>query len=452
MAVSLNPDWAIGHALLTETLINLGRFDAAMAAWKQAFLHKADWIVTHNIHWAFFRSGQADKARDVIKEFLDAQNDFAAEHQLDKLGIRFQRELPDSIGHIALLDYYVKMGILGKRSAARPVLLINPVLSNPCYMNYWRRYLPDMITDPLAIKLLSPVAKYLEDHPPIAVMDSSGKNIYGHCSSKQIFGQYIVEKETQAQWEAGGRGPLLTLTDADNERGRQCLQLLGVPVDAWFVGLHVRYDINNIAEPRNADISTYLLAMESIIARGGWIICMGNPSMPALPSLPQVIDYAHSPARSDWMDVFLWAKCRFFIGTQSGPSLVPPTFGIPCIETNLCSLALRLWFNKGLCIFKLYWSEREERHLSFTEATSSALSWAVSTDYLTSKGIKLVDNTPEEINYVVIEMLQRLEGKLQYSKGDEELQERFNRLYVDNIQKANERIGRYFLRKWRHLL
>jgi hypothetical protein len=74
------------------------------------------------------------------------------------------------------------------------------------------------------------------------------------------------------------------------------------------------------------------------------------------------------------------------------------------------------------------------------------------TKYRASQGIKFVDNTPEEINDVVIEMLDRLEGKLKYSDKDTELQERFASLSSRHASKANARIGRDFLRKWEHLL
>jgi putative glycosyltransferase (TIGR04372 family) len=443
MAVFLRPGWALGHALLAETLIVLGRFDEALAAWERAFLLKPGWLsICLRVHQTLYVHGQIRAAESVMQRYLDAQNGFAREHQLDKLGIRFQGDFLNIIGHIALLDSYVKMGILGQRSTTRPILLIGPGLSNTCYLDYWRRYLPDMISDPLALEILWPLAKYLEDRYG-AVMDSSGRQIYklNNCDR---------EKAIQAQWEAEGRGHLLTLSESDHERGWQCLRSLGVPSDAWFVGLHMRE--GRVQGTRNADISTYRIAIESIVAWGGWVIRMGDPAMKPLPAIPQVIDYAHSAVRSDWMDVFLWARCRFFIGTQSGPSNVPPTFGVPCVLTNWPSPGLRPLFNKDLCIFKLNWSEREARYLNFEEVISSPLSLAECTGYRASQGIKLVDNTPEEINEVAIEMLDRIEGKLRYSKEDEELQERFDRLYINNACKANARVGRNFLRKWEHLL
>ena len=444
-AIAIKPDLAEAHIKLGETLIGLGRFDEAFASWQQAFLFKPDWLEVHNrIQNAFYLCGQLWAARSILQGVVDAQNDFARAHQLDSLGIRFLRAFPTAIGHIALLDYYVKRGILGQRSPDRPILLVHPKLANPCYLDYWRRYLPDMITNPVAIELLSPVTKYLEDRIA-AVMNSSGKLIVDYDAAQRA--------SIQAQWKAEGRDHLLTLTPSDHERGWRCLQTLGVPPDAWFVGLHVREGRTRSRGARDADIGTYGLAIKSIVARGGWVIRMGNPTMPPLPPMPQVIDYAHSEVRSDWMDVFLWARCRFFIGTTSGPAWVSPTFGVPCVATNWHPL-IRRWFGQGLFIPKLLWSEREERYLSFAEALTSSVGVAESLDYLASRGIRLVDNTPEEINDVVVEMLDRLEGKLKYSEEDEQLQERFDRMWIRNTHRANGRgrIGRAFLRKWVHLL
>lgn len=202
----------------------------------------------------------------------------------------------------------------------------------------------------------------------------------------------------------------------------------------------------------DADIGAYRVAIESIVTRGGWVIRMGNPYMTPLPPMPQVIDYVHTDYFTDWMDVFLWASCRFFIGTQSGPQLVPPSFGVPCVLTNFPSIGIRLWFSQNIQIFKLRWSEKESRYLNFSEIITSDLGWAESTEYLASMGVKLVDNTPEEINDAVMEMMDGLEGKQSYSREDEELQKRFDKVCNLDAYKKNSRIGRDFLRKWAHLL
>jgi putative glycosyltransferase (TIGR04372 family) len=447
-AVSLRSDFAEAHAQMAKTLIKLGRFDEAFAAWEQVFQLKPDWPEVYDrIQNAFYFCGQTWAARSIMQRVLDARNDFARKSQLDKLGIRFLRDFPTAIGHIALLDSYVKMGILGQRSPARPILLVHPRLANPCYLDYWRRYLPDMVTDPAAVELLSPFAKYLEDHI-FVVKDSSGNQRMGG----KDYGGVGLQMSIQAQWEAEGRGPLLTLTDSDNDRGWQCLQTLGVPPDAWFVGLHVREGRTTQRGARDADIRTYRMAIESIVARGGWVIRMGDPSMTPMLPIPHAIDYVHSAVYSDWMDVFLWAKCRFFIATTSGPAFVPPTFGVPCVATNWFPLLFRRWFGQDIYIPKLLWSESEERFLTFAEALSSGVGNAESLDFLSSVGIRVIDNTPEEIDEAVVEILERLDGTLRYSDEDEQLQARFNTMWASNAFLANGRIGRAFLRKYAHLI
>ena len=72
---------------------------------------------------------------------------------------------------------------------------------------------------------------------------------------------------------------------------------------------------------------------------------------------------------------------------------------------------------------------------------------------VSSWGIKVEDNTPEEINELVLEMLDKLEGKIKYTEEDEALQERFKALPTPyGTNPANCRIGREFLRKYAGLL
>ncbi len=443
LAIAIKPDFAEGLLLFAETLILLGRYEEAFEIWEKIFQLRPDWEEGRGrIQSTFYFNGQAWAEKAILQMVIDARNKFAKEHQLDVLSIRLLSEFPTAIGHTALLDSYAKMTILGQRSPAKPILLVRASAANPAYIEYFRPYIPDVITDPVAFELLSKVGPYIEDHI-CAVKDVSGK---------QIYDPYSKEAAVQAQWDAECRGPLLTLKDEDQKRGQECLESLGIPKGAWFVTLHVRGGREKDRSARDADLATYRLAMEDIVTRGGWVIRMGDTSMIPLPPMPHVIDYAHSPLRRDWMDVFLWARCRFFIGCLSGPLMVPHTFGVPSVIANWSSLATRLWFKEDLYIFKLHWSEAESRYLNIAEVCSSALASVESNQYLHAKRIKLVDNTPEEIKDAVAEMLDRLDGKLKYTTEDDCLQEQFNRVCITNGNGANSRIGRDFLRKWSHLL
>src|SRR5262249_23027435 len=140
-----------------------------------------------------------------------------------------------------------------------------------------------------------------------------------------------IAREAQLKWEAKGRGPLLELDPEHRERGRRLLRDFGVPEGAWFVGLHVRETKDRSI--RDADIATYGPAVEEIARRGGWVLRIGGHGMRPLPRWPNCVDLAHSTRREDWTDVFVWAEGRFFIGTGSGPQLIPASFGKPVAIT-----------------------------------------------------------------------------------------------------------------------
>lgn len=327
------------------------------------------------------------------------------------------------------------------RSGYRPIIL-EPNPANRCYLEYWHQYLPAVITDLDGVELLTPLAERLEEH--LHVVDYAEEQMVHHVAA---------QLEIQSRWEEEGRGPLLVIKDSDHERGWRCLHDLGVPHDSWFVSLHVRD--TSMDNGRDARIDTYKLAIESIVARGGWVVRMGNPTMAPMPDTPHVIDYGHSNVRSDWMDVFLWARCRFFIGTASGPAFVPPTFGVPCVLTNWFPIVRPLVFGQDIGIFKLYWSESHQRCLSFAEAFASPIGMSESLSHRQSKGIQVIENTAEEINEVVLEMLERLDDTVRYSAEDEDLQIRFKQLrpiFKERIGSSHSRVGRAFLRKYSYLL
>ncbi len=110
------------------------------------------------------------------------------------------------------------------------------------------------------------------------------------------------------------------------------------------------------------------------------------------------------------------------------PVLIGCRFGnVQKLGQRLISAVL-LYGPDDIGIFKLLWSLKEQRCLSFKEILSSPIG-NFRQDYLfAEQGIRVDDNSPEDIKEVAIEMLDRLEGKLKYSEEDECLQEHFKTL------------------------
>jgi putative glycosyltransferase (TIGR04372 family) len=421
----------------------LGAFATAELCWTRALALQPDNLALHvNIWGQLLVAGRLDDSKRYYERNRHLQRKLAEGHPAAP-GTRYLRSYwTRQIGHISQIDRYLKTGMLGWRAPQRTVVLAGPDrVANPCYLDHFC-CLVEIITDPAQIRELTPQARNLEDYYSMASLFDGRTNLNLAAATALV----------QNQWEAEGRPPLLKLSESCRKRALECLQALGVPRDAWFVSLHVR-DTGQAASDhlhgiRNADITTYEAAVRSIVARGGWVIRVGDATMKPMPAMDQVIDYAHSKHRSDWMDVFLCAACRFFIGTQSGLGHVPTTFGVPSVITNWMSHLTPPWGGQNLFIPKRFWSARENRYLTFGEIIQSGLGFAQLSLCFTRQGVRVEDNSPEDIKDVVEEMLDRFDGSTRYRDADKALEEEFNRLAKAQGVIVSSPIGRAYLRKY----
>ena len=366
--------------------------------------------------------------------------------------IRFLRDekILSRLGHLARHpEIYVKSELVGWRPHYFGILLApaNSVV-NPSLLSYWRRSIT-IVTNPILIALLRPFATYKWlQYDADSVKLPDGSTQYGHPAMFRV----------QAEYEARcGDQPLLTLSESHRERGWGCLRKLGVPQDAWFVCLHAREGgyLPHLSyhSYRDVEVSTYLPAAETIVESGGWVIRMGEPTMKPLPQMDQVIDYAHSEVRSDWMDVFCLASCRFCLGNNSGIHVVSQVFGIPTAPANWAPMGHGAYSRKDIWIPKLYRSVKEDRYLTFAEILLSPLRGLYRTEDFEAAGVTVVDNSPEDIRDMAVEMMDKLAGNVSYTEEDDDLQRRFKSLLeAEPMYATNARVGREFLRKYARLL
>ena len=92
--------------------------------------------------------------------------------------------------------------------------------------------------------------------------------------------------------------------------------------------------------------------------------------------------------------------------------------------------------------------------MTFREIFDSGVGRLSLTQEFEEHGIELIENTPEEIAAVVVEMDERLKGTWQTTEEDEELQRRFWSMFPPSEWhgKILCRIGAGFLRENRDLL
>jgi len=126
--------------------------------------------------------------------------------------------------------------------------------------------------------------------------------------------------------------------------------------------------LNYIAEDihRNSDINTFSDAIELILGQGGIVVRMGSIVTQELTyKHPRVIDYPHSGIRSDFLDVFLAAHCRFFLGTTSGICDLSVVFDVPNLRVNFTPPGGAPWGKESLFIPKRVHSKFTGKYVSF---------------------------------------------------------------------------------------
>jgi len=206
--------------------------------------------------------------------------------------------------------------------------------------------------------------------------------------------------------------------------GAEELSKLGIPLGAWFVCIFARdsmhykttYSLNSPSMAlRDGDIDTYINAAEYITSKGGYVIRMGkNVAKPFGYKHPNVIDYAVNH-RSDFMDVYLTAKCKFYIGTASGGADMARIFDKPHLAVNWIQIGWAPWGKNEIYISKTLCSRGSGKQVPYRQALLLTSSWRTSLG-LDLKGeldrlqLDLVNNTPEQILEGTKEMFARLEG------------------------------------------
>ena len=260
--------------------------------------------------------------------------------------------------------------------------------------------------------------------------------------------------------------PHLSFSAREENLGRQGLCNMGIPSHALYVCFSARdsayleqttLTITNwrYHDYRDSDISCLVPGIEALTRRGYYALRMGAVvKNPLEIANPLIIDYA-TKYRSEFLDIYLLSKCRFFIGDTAGIFCVPLAFRRPVVLTNWIPLGhFPDWGEGNIFIPKKLWSNKLGRLLGFREIMASEIALFYDTKKYEEAGLRIVENTAEEITAAVVEMDERLNGTWKAESEDEELQARFWSL-LDDLRPDSPfpmRVSACFLRNNRHLL
>ncbi len=269
--------------------------------------------------------------------------------------------------------------------------------------------------------------------------------------------------------------PATTLTDDELKFGHELRQSLGMPKDAPYVCLGVKDSAyyasitresgygQNLShqeiDSRNIDIANYMLAATYLANLGIYVVRVGSVVNAPLPRdrHPMIIDYS-TAARSELGDMTLGANCKFSICAATGVWVFTASQNRPIVRCDQYELGhhndMLTEGAPSLWILRILKRKQTSETAMFSEMAAGGQKWA-DDKVLASLGLEPIPNTPEEILDAVIELNDWIDGKLELSDFDEELQTKFYNCYPPETRLEKNprvRISPSFLRKYQDLL
>lgn len=260
--------------------------------------------------------------------------------------------------------------------------------------------------------------------------------------------------------------PHLEFNQKEELEGFENLRLMGISPNAKFICFISRDSkyLDNLYGKgkmeyhnyRDSNIDNYLLAANSMVKEGYYMIRMGAIVEKTLSvDNPMIIDYA-SKYRSEFMDLFLLANCTFFITSNSGTCAVATIFRRPNAFGNVTPFTGAHGISRAPDIFipKKYWSKDKKRLLTINEIFETGAAYFDTSNQFSDKGIELIENTSEEIRDFAIEMCQRQNGAWKTTPEEVNLYKTYSEILNNNHcdQEKMPRIAISFLRINKNLL
>ena len=364
------------------------------------------------------------------------------------LSIKTPHFYVDRIGHLLVdPDSFLKEYYLLNGSFPRCLLIAPKSLEglpiNQSILDYWKKYFI-VIQNPILARIFLPLCF----HP---LLKSEEKYAATQHDTSSIY-------EINNKW--GDRGPLLKITAQDFKAGQNLLMEMGLKENDWFICVHAResgfdkHSGEHSADHRNIDIKTFMPSIQYIINQGGKCIRMGDSSMSPCPKIDGLIDYANSPFKSDFMDVFLCSESLFFLGSNSGIFEVSIGFGTPVAITNMSPLTSFPRGRHDLSIPMMHSKYGQNDLLSFSEIMNSDISHYREANHFKKAEIKLIPNSKEEILELAIEQFQKVTNSFIQDKDNRLLQKKYKDLFKPGHYGFGyaSQIGEKFLKRYSYLL
>ena len=220
--------------------------------------------------------------------------------------------------------------------------------------------------------------------------------------------------------------PQIFLSLKQKKFGYQEISKWGIKENDWWVCFHgrdsnylkkkypnINFDYHNY---RDFNPNTMIDAILTVISKGGYAIIMGEDDNETLNIDNKKLIHYNKKYKTDFLDIFLCAEAKFFIGNSSGLKAVSQCFNVPIAATNQIGFNVLLQPINSLTIYKKLYSIEKKRLLTFNEMKKIGLFdkkegfKAYFTEYYKKNKLIPVENTKQEINGLVEDMFNLIDN------------------------------------------
>jgi putative glycosyltransferase (TIGR04372 family) len=257
-----------------------------------------------------------------------------------------------------------------------------------------------------------------------------------------------IHMEYDEYYEFNNAKPSLSFTADEITKGRNLLNQMGIDLDKdKFVCIFARdHTYLNATLPnidwsyhdfRNSDVDVLIKTAKYLIDNGFVVIRMGSiVNKPISFSHEKMIDYPYTTHKSEFMDIFIHAHCKFLITIQtSGINSAATIFDRPVLFANIAEF-YETPFGKDCVYLPIKYKYINNNEFLHFRDIPQKDHW-----YCNSSEFGLKEEPPNELDILEAtqEMLARLEGKFSYSPESERLIEAYSKLRSKvNISQARQ--------------
>ena len=273
--------------------------------------------------------------------------------------------------------------------------------------------------------------------------------------------KYAEAKGNYADFEALNNSKIfLAFSDEENKVAKK--ELMKMKINRDFVCVHARdhlfYPQRKLEDMRNIGFDKFLPACKYLSERGIQSIRMGSKQASVDKELfnQDIINYA-GEHRTDFMDIWTIANCKFFLCSDSGLFNVSYMFNKPNAIVNLSSILYAApWTQYDIYLPQKIWVRQEKRFLTFKEIAKYDIGldmYCLTSVRYDKEGFECIKSTPEEITDLTKEINDVLDGKYQYNEEDNYLQQKFRSIFkvYHSPHHTPARVGREFLKQNKEL-